>query len=136
MHTEDIKLEMLQRISTFQKVNEKNEVSESMLEKTFTAIYWLTKDKIPNQMLIFLLNLLENLGVSELKYFQQRSRPSVREMFITLGESILGIILRRIRRAKSCRILTDEAADVAVLQQLINFMKYVNPEVGVDQMYT
>ena len=125
-------LEMMQRVSTFQKqVNEKHEVNENMLEKTFTAIYWLAKEEISNQKLIPLLELLEFLGVSELKYFQHRSRPSVQEMFITLGESIQEIILGRIRRAKSFAILADEAADVAVLQQLIIFPKYVNPDTGV-----
>ncbi|XP_068720533.1 zinc finger protein 862-like [Montipora capricornis] len=131
-HKEAIKLEMMQRVSTFEKqVDEKHEVNENKLEKTFTAIYWLAKEEISNQKLIPLLELLENLGVSELKYFQHRSRPSVREMFITLGESIQEIILGRIRRAKSFGILADEAADVAVLQQLIIFLKYVNPDTGV-----
>ena len=130
-HKEAIKLEMMQRVSTFQKqVNEKHEVNENMLGKTFTAIYWLAKE-ISNQKLIPLLELLENLGVSELTYFQHRSRPSVREMFITLGESIQEIILERIRRAKSFGILADEAADVAVLQQLIIFLKYINPDTSV-----
>ena len=73
-HKEAIKLEMMQRVSTFQKqVNEKREVNEKMLEKTFTAIYWLAKEEISNQKLIPLLELLKNLGVSELKYFQHRS---------------------------------------------------------------
>ena len=52
-------------------------------------------------------------------------------MFITLGESIQEIILEGIRRAKSLGILADEAANVAVLQQLIIFLKYVNPDIGV-----
>lgn len=129
-HKDAIKLEMLQRISTFQKqVNEKNEVNESMLEKTFTAIYWLAKE-IPNQKLISLLDLLENLGVSELKYFEHRSRPSLREMFITLGETIKEIIFQRIKQANSFGILADETADVAVLEQLIVFIKYVDSEAG------
>ena len=52
-HKEAIKLEMMQRVSTFQKqVNEKHEVNENMLEKTFTAIYWLAKEEISNQKLI------------------------------------------------------------------------------------
>lgn len=51
--TEAIKLEMMQRVSTFQKqVNEKHEVNENVLEKTFTAIYWLAKEEILNQKLI------------------------------------------------------------------------------------
>ena len=100
---------MMQRVSTFQKqVIEKHEVNENMLEKTFTAIYWLAKEEISNQKLIPLLELLENLGVSELTYFQHRSRPTVREMFITLGESIQEIILERIRRAKSLGILASD----------------------------
>ena len=108
---EAIKLEMMQQVSTFQKqVNEKHEVNGNMLEKTFTAIYWLAKEEISSQKLIPLLELLEHLGVSKLKYFQHRSRPSVREML-----SIQEIILERIRRAKSFRILADEAAEMAVL---------------------
>ncbi|XP_068762491.1 zinc finger protein 862-like [Montipora capricornis] len=62
-HKEAIKLEMMQRVSTFQKqVNEKHEVNENVLEKTFTAIYWLAKEEISNQKLIPLLELLENIG--------------------------------------------------------------------------
>ena len=105
-------------------------MNESMLEKTFTAIYWLAKEEIPNQKLISLFSHLENLGASELKYFQHRSKPSVCKMFITLGESVQEIMLERIRRTKSLGILADEAADVAVLLQLINFIKYINPEIG------
>ena len=52
-------------------------------------------------------------------------------MFIILGESIQEIILERTRRARSFGILADEAADVAVLQQLIIFLKYVNPDTGM-----
>lgn len=51
-------------------------------------------------------------------------------MFITLGESVQEIMLERIRRAKSLGIFADEAADVAVLEQLINFIKYINREIG------
>ena len=62
-------------VSTFQKqVNEKHEVNEKMLETTFTAIYCLAKEEISNRKLIPLLELLENLGVSELKYFPHRFR--------------------------------------------------------------
>ena len=64
-HKEAIKLEMMQRVSTFQKqVNEKHEVNENVLEKTFTAIYWLAK-RISNQKLIPLLKAHSN-GVGAL----------------------------------------------------------------------
>ena len=69
-HNEAIKLEMMQRVLTFQKqVNKGHEVNENMLEKTFIAIYWLAKEEISNQKLIPLLELLKNLGIRELKYF-------------------------------------------------------------------
>ena len=128
-HKDAIKLKMMQWISTFQKqVNERNEVNKRMLKKTFTAVYWLAKEEIPNQKLTSLLDLL---GVSEMKYFQHRSRPSLREMFITLGDSIREIILQKVKQAKSFGFLADEATDVAVLEQLIMFIKYVDPQEGV-----
>jgi len=52
-------------------------------------------------------------------------------MFITLRESIQEIILERTRRTNSFGILADEAADVAVLQQLIIFLKYLNSDTGM-----
>ena len=55
----------------------------------------------------------------------------MREIFITLGESIQEIILERTRSANSFGILADEVADMAVLQQLIIFLKYVNPDTGM-----
>ena len=97
------------------------------------AIYWLAKEETLNQQLIPHSEQLENLGVSELKYFQHRSRPSVRQTFITLGESIQEIILEKIRWAKSFGILADEAADVVVLPQLIIFLRYVSPDTGVTK---
>lgn len=52
-------------VSTFQKqANEKHEVNENVLEKTFTAIYWLAK-RISNQNLIPLLKAHSN-GVGAL----------------------------------------------------------------------
>ena len=130
-HKNAVKAEMMQRISTFQnQVDQQKEVNESMLEKAFTAIYWVANEEIPNQKLISLLYLLESLGVSEFKYLQHRSRPSLREMFITLGETIKELILQRVSKAQSFGILADEAANVAVLEQLIIFIKYVDTEIG------
>ena len=51
-------------------------------------------------------------------------------MFITLGETIKELILQRVSKAQSFGILADEAADVAVLEQLIIFIKYVDTEIG------
>jgi len=64
-----------------------------------------------NQKLIWLLDLIENLGVNELKYFQHRSRPSLGEMFLTLGETMKEIILQWLKQVKSFRILADKATD-------------------------
>ena len=61
-------------------------LNDVMLEKAFTAVYWIAKKEIANVKLVSLLQLLENLGVSELKYLSQRSCPAVREMFLIIGE--------------------------------------------------
>ena len=46
-----------------------------------------------------LLQLLENLGVSELKYLSQRSRPAVREMFLIIGEVLKEHYLEKINKS-------------------------------------
>ena len=86
-HKNAVKAELLQRISCFhEQLTEKRETSETVIEKAFTAIYWLAKQEISNKKLLPLIDLIEYLGVKELKFFEYRSRPSIREMFLTIGQ--------------------------------------------------
>ena len=87
---------MLQKVSSFQKeYEEKRDLNDVMLEKAFTAVYWIAKEEIANVKLVSLLQLLQNLGVSELKYLSQRSCPAVREMFLIIGEVLKNTISRK-----------------------------------------
>ena len=123
---------MLQRVSSFQKeYEEKWNMNDVMLEKTsVTAVYWIAKEEIANVKLVSLLQLLENLGVSELKYLSQRSCPAVRETFLIIGEVLKEHYLEQIRQVDSFGLLADETSDLSVLEQLIMFVKFVDYELG------
>ena len=78
--------ELLQRISGFhEQLKEKRETSETVIEKTFTVIYWLARQEISNEKLLPLIDLIEFFGVKDLKYFEYRISPSIREIFCTIG---------------------------------------------------
>ena len=124
-HKNAVKAELLQRISCFhEQLTEKCETSETVIEKTFTAIYWLAKQEISNEKLLPLIDLIEYLGVKELKFFEYRSRPSIREMFLTIGQTIRELLSARLRKGNAYGILADEACDISVVEQLIVFVKY------------
>ncbi|XP_006818180.1 zinc finger protein 862-like, partial [Saccoglossus kowalevskii] len=71
-----------------------------------------------------LIELLEASGVDELKYFEHRSRRSVREILITIEETIRELILDRLQNVNAFGLLADESTDVAVMEQMIIFVKY------------
>ena len=124
-----VQSEMLQRVSFFQtEYDEKRDLNDVMLEKAFTAVYWIAKEEIADVKLVSLLQLLESLGVSELKYLTQRSRPAVREMFLIISEVLKEDYLEKIKRVDSFGLLADETSDVSVLEQLIMFVKFVDYE--------
>lgn len=76
-HQGAIEAEILNRVSFFQKnLTEKNKVENNVLFMAFSAMYWLAKEGISNEKISTLLNLLEKIGIHELKYFQHRSRAS------------------------------------------------------------
>lgn len=72
--------ELLQRFSCFhEQLKEKRETSETVIDKTFTAIDWLARQEITNEKLLPLIDLTEFLGVKELKCFEYRISTSIRE---------------------------------------------------------
>ena len=55
-HEDAVQSEMLQRVSSFQKeYEEKRDLNDVMLEKAFTAFYWIAKEEITNVKLVSLL---------------------------------------------------------------------------------
>lgn len=90
-HLAAIEAEHLQRVSTFHKesVNREN-VADDVLYKALMSVYWIAKHEIPIRKLVPLLQLLEKVGVTEMKYFTHRSAGSVH-----LGRSFLNSCLRK-----------------------------------------
>ena len=113
-----IKAELLSRVSVFHKdyVNQVNS-RDKVLCNVFRACYFLAKQEISNRKMIPLLEFLEQVGVKDMQYFRHRS---VRDIFLTIGQTIKEIILERIREAGIYGLLVDDATNVA-------FVCFVNP---------
>ena len=94
------------------------------------SAYWIAKHEIPIHKLVPLLQLLEKVGVTEMKYFTHRSAGSVRELFLTLGQVILEQLLEKVHRSNFVGLLCDDVTDIATLEQFITFIQFVDPDSG------
>ena len=82
-HIAAIEVELLRRVSVFHhQVNYWEQVKEGVYHKAFHTLYRVTKEELTNCKFVCLLELVEELGVSDIKLFQHRSSGSVREMFL------------------------------------------------------
>ena len=128
-HKVSVKKEMNQRVAQFQKQIDQGEaVNTQVIEKAFQAVYWLAQQEVANEKFVCQLTFMEKIGVDDIQFFQHTSRPSTREMFLTLGGVIKYALLQMLEKAKAFGLLTDEVTDVAVMQHLVTFVKYVNVE--------
>ena len=95
-HIAAIEAELLRRVSVFHhQVNYREQVKEDFYHKTFSMLYWVAKEELANCKFVCLLELVEELGVSNIKLFQHRSSGSVREMFLLLGKMIKEHVVKR-----------------------------------------
>ena len=119
--------ELLSRVSTFNEETERKEKTiDEVYYNTFLAMYWLAKDEIANTKFVSLLELLEQVGLKDLKFFQLRSAGSIREMFLLLGKVVRDTVTNPFSDVRSFGLLCDEASDVVNKEQLITFVKFVN----------
>lgn len=81
-----------------------------------------------------LLEQEEHCGVAKIHHFQCISHSSQREFFLRLGQVLKGHILK-VKAANICGLLVDEATDVSVIEQLISFIQFANPEPGAPVVY-
>ena len=77
-----------------------------------------------------LLQLVECLGVTELKYFETRSEPTLRKMLILIAKTIVSDLVGKIKDSGVFGLLTDEVTDVSNICQLVTFIKYFDMEKG------
>lgn len=130
-HSAAITAELLSRVSTFnEEIERKEKTRQYFYYNTFLAMYWLAKEEIANKKFGSLLELLEQVGLKDMRFFQHKSAGSVREMFLLLGKVVRNTVTNPFSDVRSFGWLCDEANDVANKEQLITFIKFVNPTTG------
>ena len=90
----------------------------------FTASYWPCKQEIAQSKLNSMLEMVESLGVDEVKKFRRRSSTVLRDFLLTIGNQIKIGLLDKIRKSEFFGILTDEVTDISNVQNLVKFIKY------------
>ena len=75
-----------------------------------------------------MLEMLESLGVEEVKIFRERSSTVLTDLLLTIGNQIRIGLLDKIRKSPLLGILTDEVTDISNVQNLVIFIKYYDHE--------
>ena len=128
-HRSAVNAELMRRISQFEKeYQERKTAKNDVLFKAFYACYFLAKQEIANRKLSSLIEFLEIVGVSEMRFFQHRSAGSIREIFLTVGKAIENSVVSKVRSAESFGILVDDVMDISVAEQMITFISYVSAD--------
>ena len=81
-----------------------------------------------NNKFAALLEMTELLGLSDMKFFNHRSAGATREMLLILGQVIKNVTLEKVKRASCFALLCDEVFDIANNEQLVTFIKYIDPD--------
>lgn len=94
-----------------------------MLQEAFHAVYWPAK-------ITSLLKLMELLGLEELKYFTERSHGSLREIFLTNGNTVREHICGKLQEQSFYGLLVDDMADVSNEEQMLAFVQFFDVDQG------
>ncbi|XP_028516259.1 uncharacterized protein LOC110243833 [Exaiptasia diaphana] len=128
-HKSSVLAELIKRSSPFLAELDKRESSkQSVYYNAFLAIYWLAKEEIANCKAPSLLQVLQQLGLDDIKYFQHRSAGSFRSIMLMLGENIKSQVAKKCEEAKYFGLLCDEVCDLANKEQLLTFVNYVDKD--------
>ena len=121
--------EQLSCVSVFQKEFEEREKSKKdVYFNAFLALDWKAKVEIANTKFTSLLELVEKMGLTNLRFFEHRSGGSVREMFILMGEMVESEVVKKAQQASYVGLLIDGVMDIAQREQLLSFIRYVDPD--------
>ena len=112
-HTAAITAELLSRVSTFEEeVRKIEDVKDEVYYKTLLTIYWIAEEEISNKKFTSVLELLQQVGLEDIKYLKHRSAGSVREMFLLIGSVLKAQLIHDISKAKCFGLLAHEVFDV------------------------
>jgi len=135
-HEMVIQREHNKRVSYFHKeFKTQPQTKDSVLHHAFLSAYWLVREQIANRKFTSLLELEEILGIPEIRRFDHRSQGSQRELFLLLGQALKDEIVKKVKNANSYGLMVDEATDVSVVEQLISFIQFANPETGAPEVH-
>ena len=135
-HEMAIQREHNKRMSYFHEEFETQlQTKDSVLHHAFLSAYWLAREEIANRKFTSLLELEEILGVPEIRRFDHRSQGSQQELFLLLGQALKDEIVKKVKNANSYGLMVDEATDVSVVEQLLSFIQFANPETGVPEVH-
>lgn len=113
-----------------QQVYEKESSRLVVLQEVFHAVYWLAKESIANRKITSLLKLMELLGLKEAKYFTYQSRGSLREIFLTIGNTVCEQICGKLQEESFYGLLVDDMADVSSEEQMLAFVQFFDVDQG------
>ena len=72
--------------------------------------------------------LFDVIGNNEIRHFTCRSRETIRDMFLVIGQVMLERILKKLTEVRYVGLLCDNVTDIAVMEQFITFIQFVDPE--------
>lgn len=84
------------------------------------------KEELPNHKIESLLQLLEQVGMSDIKHFLHRSQGALREIFLTLGITVQDTFLSKLKQAAHFGLLADDLTETSVTEQMISFAQFYN----------
>ena len=129
MHNAAVTTEKIKKGSYFiQEEQSKEKRVNDVYEKIFSVVYWLSKEEIALSKFNSLLQLLESLGLDDIKDFTTRSPFVVRNIAMELADVVKTNLVEKIKKSGAFAILTDEATDISNIQQLLTFLRYYDCE--------
>ncbi|XP_070559661.1 zinc finger protein 862-like isoform X2 [Ptychodera flava] len=117
-------------------VNEVFQVQVNMqrlaLEGAMKCLYWLGKNEISHTTkFTSLMDFVKGMGCTYLEHLDQganahyTSERAIQEMLMSIATVISDDIYKSIRSSPTFSLLMDETTDVAILKQLITYIKYI-----------
>ena len=122
-----VQLEQTQRGSIFQReISNRKAAETKTIECVMCNLYFLMKEEISNRKAAHLNELVALQGSNEIKYFQHRSQRVQKEMMLALGDAVCKCFLSEAQRARCFGLLLDDLTDIAVQEQMICFIQYLD----------
>ena len=121
-----VQLEQTQRGIFQREISNRKAAETKTIECVMCNLYFLMKEEISNRKAAHLNELVALQGSNEIKYFQHSSQQVQNEMMLALGDAVCKSFLSEAQRARSFGLLLDDLTDIAVQEQMICFIQYLD----------